>query len=262
MFNNQFILIFIIYYIIFIIHLFQHIYFYELFFHIYQPKLVSFFLNHSYTTITLVELMLHISIKPSKSHIRELIGFVDLPELFQHVRTAAKIFPDYYHISAPHQGYDALSFNPNNLHEIETENNIDLVTLHEKKMMKSSKANKISNLFKEYSVSKSACKGNQGVRPGPVDQLEVGLFSREDYNNIVKKVDLSVYKKPSIILEDYSNTYAKVVFHHKHAGLGHGTIINNSALEELKWFYNSIEKNEELCLYINNLLENNPNFPL
>ena len=79
---------------------------------------------------------------------------------------------------------------------------------------------------------------------------------------MVKNADLSIYKKPSIILEDYSNIYAKIVFHDKHGGLTHGTIINNSAFEELKWFYNFLEKNEEMCLYVNKLLEDNPNFPL
>jgi len=122
---------------------------------------------------------------------------------------------------------------------------------------------RIPNFFKKYSVSYNSCDGTgQGIRPDPVDQLEVGLFSTEGYNSMVKKVDLSIYKKPSIILEDYSNIYAKIVFHDKHAGLAHGTIINNSAFEELKWFYNFLEKNEEMCLYVNKLLEDNPNFPL
>ena len=256
MFNNQL-------FIIFIIHVCQHIYFYELFFHIHQPKLVSFFLNHSYTTITLIEVIGYSLKRIPKSHNGiELIGFRKFKELFQHARTAAKNPEDYYHISAPKQGYDALSFNPNNLQKIETEKNIDLVTFHEKKMIQSSRADKIPNFFKDYSVSKSVCKGNHGVRPGPVDQLEVGFYSTDNYNNFVKKVDLSVYKKPSIILEDYSNNYEKIVLHHKHDGFGHGTIINNSAFEELKWFYNFLEKNEEMCLYVNQLLKDNPNFPL
>jgi len=259
---NQIIIIFIIYYIIFIIHVFQHIYFYELFFHIYQSKLVSFFLNHSYTTITLLEVVIHFRKMAPKSHASELLNFRSLPELFQHARTAAKNPKDYYHISAPHQGYDALSFNPNNLQKIEIEKNIGLLTFHEKKMIKSSKTDKIVQLVKEYSVTKSGREGNQGARPDPVDYLEVGLFSREDYNNFVKEVDLSIYKKPSIILEDYSNIYAKIVFHHKHSGLGYGTIVNDSAFEELKWFYNFLEKNEEMCLYLNDLLEKNPYFPL
>ena len=266
MFKNQLIIIFIIYYIIFIIHVFQHIYFYELFFNIYQSKLVSFVLNHScYTTITLLELVSHFRKIPLKSHASELINFATLPELFQHARTAAKNPKDYYHISAPKQGYDALSFNPDNLQKIEIEKNIGLLTLYEKKMMRGSHPNviKIPKFFKKYSVSYNSCDGtDQGIRPYPVDQLEVGLFSTEGYNSMVKNVDLSIYKKPSIILEDYSNICVKIVFHDKHGGLAHGTIINNSAFEELKWFYNFLEKNEEMCLYVNKLLEDNPNFPL
>ena len=133
-----------------------------------------------------------------------------------------------------------------------------------KKMFRSLNSIKINtpHLFKEYSVSKSCFEGNWGVRPCPVDQLEIGIYSREEYDKIFGILDLSVYTKPSIILEDYSNIYAKIVFHDKHAGLAHGTIINNSAFEELKWFYNFLEKNEEMCLYVNKLLEDNPNFPL
>lgn len=261
MFNNQLIIIFIIYYIIFIIHVFQHIHFYELFFHIHQSKLVSFFLNHSYTTITLLEVIRYFHKMTPKSHAKELLNFVNLPELFQHARTVSKNPKDYYHISASKQGYDALSFNPTNLQKIETEKNIGLVTLHEKKTLKSSKVDRILKYVKEYSVSKNPCD-NRGVRPAPVDQLEVGLYSTDNYNKISKKMDLATYKKPSIILEDYSNHYTKIVFHHNHSGLGHGTIINNSAFEELKWFYNFLEKNEEMCLYVNNLLKDNPNFPL
>ena len=260
--SNQMIIIFINYYIFLIIHVFQHIYFYELFFHIYQSKLVSFFLKHSYTTITLVELMSHFNKMASKPHASGLLNFRSIPELFQHARTASKTPEDYYHISAPYQGYDALSFNPNNLQKIEIDKNTGLLMFHEKKMLKSPQTGKIPKFVKKYSVPKIDGESNRGARPEPVDQLEVGFFSREDYNNFVKKGDLPIYKKPSIILEDYSNIYTEVVFNHTNGGLRDGTIISDSGFEELKWFYNFLEKNEEMRSYMNNLLGENPYFPL
>ena len=75
-------------------------------------------------------------------------------------------------------------------------------------------------------------------------------------------IDLSTYGNPIITLEDYSNTCIKAVYHEKRPGFGHGTLISDSAFENLKWFFYSLEKNEEMCLYLNYLLTNNPNFPL
>ena len=133
---NQFIFIFIIYYIIFIIHVFQHIYFYELFFSIYYPKFDSYFVRHSYTTITILELVNHFSRKNIKfsvsSHISKLMNYRNLPEVFQHARTAAKNPKDYYHVSAEHQGYDSFSFNKDNFQKILTEKDIGLMTFYEK----------------------------------------------------------------------------------------------------------------------------------
>ena len=73
---------------------------------------------------------------------------------------------------------------------------------------------------------------------------------------------MSKFKKPSIVLEDYSDVYVKVVYSSKKSGLNDGTIISDSGFEELKWFYNFLEKNEEMCLYMNDLLDNSPFFPL
>ena len=259
---NQFSIIFTIYYLVLVIHIYQYNHFYDLFFDIYQPKLVSFFLNRSCVhVVTIMEVLNYFTNSTVKSHATKLMNFTDLPELFQHVRTAIKNPKHYYHISQPKQGYDALSFDPNNLQKIVTEKNTDSVIFYEKKMTKSLKVtnNKISSFFKKYSLPKT---NGDGIRPDSVDQLEVGFYSTESHNNAVNNIDLSIYNKPSIILEDYSNIYAKIVFSSKHAGLGHGTLINNFAFEELKWFYNLLENNDEMCLYLNNLLENNPNFPI
>ena len=266
---NLFIFLFIIYYIIFIIHVRNYIHFYELLFSIYQSKLVSYFFKHSYTTITILELVNHFTQRITKSHISKLMNYRNLPEAFQHARTAAKNPKDYYHVSAEKQGYDAFSFNKNNFQKLITEKDISLMTIHEKKTVIGNVSNyiKIPKIVKKYSVSRTEGldQANQGARPGPVDQLEFKTFSTEDYNilkNILKNSDLSRFKKPSVIIEDYSNTYAKIVLNPKHGGFGEGTLINDSAFEHLKWFYNFLDNNEEMCSYMNDLLEKNPFFPL
>ena len=269
---NQFIFIFIIYYIIFIIHVFQHIYFYELFFSIYYPKFDSYFVRHSYTTITILELVNHFSRKNIKSsvssHITKLMNYRNLPEVFQHARTAAKNPKDYYHVSAEHQGYDSFSFNKDNFQKILTEKDIGLMTFYEKKVLMGnvSKYNKIPRIVKKYSLpNMEGLEVNTGARPGSVDQLEFGTVLPKDYNilqTIIKNLDLSEFKEPSVIIEDYSDTYVKIVFHPKRIGLGNGTIISDSAFENLKWFYDFLENNEEMCSYMNDLLEENRLFPL
>ena len=268
---NQFIPIFLLYYIIFTIHIFQHIHFYQSYFSIYYPKLVSCFLKYSYNTITITELINHFGHKAIKSHISKLLNFQHLPEVFQHARTAGKNTQDYYHISNSHQGYDALSFNKNNFYRIKVEQEAKFITFHEKKTVHDSLENitkKVNKPFQKYSVSKVEGLDTitQGARPYPVDQLEIGTFSSEDFNtfetNCNNRFDLSKFKKPSIVLEDYSDVYVKVVYSSKKSGLNDGTIISDSGFEELKWFYNFLEKNEEMCLYMNDLLDNSPFFPL
>lgn len=269
---NQFIFIFIIYYIIFIIHVFQHIYFYELFFSIYYPKFDSYFVRHNYTTITILELVNHFNRIHTKfsvsSHISKLVNFQNLPEVFQHARTAAKNPKDYYHVSAEHQGYDSFSFNKDNFQKILTEKDIGLMTFYEKKALMGnvSKYKKIPYIVKKYSLPNTeGLRDNQGARPGSVDQLEFGTLLPKDYNivqTILKNSDLSEFKKPSVIIEDYSDTYVKIVSNPKHGGLGNGTIISDSAFEDLKWFYDFLEDNEEMCSYMNDLLEENRFFPL
>lgn len=261
---NPVIFIFIIYYLIFIPHLFCHIHFYGAFFFFYKPKLVGYFFKHSYTTITILELVTHFSKSPVKSHVTKLMNYKSLPEVFQHARTAAKNPKDYYHISDSGQGYDAFSFNKNNFQKLITEKDINSVTFHEKKTVvgDASKYSKISKIFNEYSVAKLECQANLGARPGPVDILEFGTFSTENYNSLQEKVDLFSYNKPSIIVENYSDTCTKIVFHYKHSGFADGTIITNSAFEQLKWFYHHLGSTEEMCLYMNHVLENNPLFPL
>lgn len=268
MINNQVILICIIYYIIFIIFVFQHIHFYELFFSIYYSKLVnSHFLKHSYNTVTIMELVNIINKNMLKSHITKLMSFKTFPEVLQHARTAAKNPNDYYHISDSHQGYDAFSFNKSNLEKILTEKDINLVTFLEKKMLSgnASKYTNIPKIVKKYSVPnmEGLNKNFNGARPCSVDQVEIGTYFREDYNILLENTNLSKYKKPSVIIEDYSDVFVKIVKNPKDcSALAHGTIINDSAVEEVKWFYNFLQNNEEMCLYLNNLLAENVFFPL
>jgi hypothetical protein len=197
------------------------------------------------------------------------MNYQNLPEVFQHARTAKKIDKeDYYHISAEHQGYDSFSFNKDNLQTILTEKDIGLMTLYEKKVLfgNVSKYAKIPHFVKKYShPNMEGLQGNKGARPGSVDQLEFGTVLPEDYNilqTILKNSDLSEFKELSVIIEDYSDTYVKIVFNPKYGSLGNGTIISDSAFENLKWFYDFLENNEEMCLYMNDLLEENQFFPL
>ena len=269
---NQLIFTFIIYYIIFIIHVLQHIYFYELFFSIYYPKFVSYYVRHNYATITILELVTHFSSKIMRSspssHITKLMNLRNLPEVFQHARTAKKMDNDYYPISAEHQGYDSFSFNKDNLQKILIEKDIDLMTFYEKKVLLGnvSKYTKIPTFVDKYSrPNMEVLEDNQGARPGPVDQLEFGTLLPKDYNilqTILKNAGLSESKEPSVIIEDYSDTYVKIVLNLKHGRLEKGTIISDSAFEDLKWFYDFLENNEEMCSYMNDLLEENPFFPL
>ena len=217
-------------------------------------------------TITIVEVVNHFSHYKSflQSHISKSINFKDLHEVFQHARTVVKNPNDYYHISDEYIGYDAFSFNRNNLEKIIIEENFSLMTFHEKKMIMGTSKNfsKISSFFKQYSSANTeGLLLNQGARPCPVDQLEFGITSREGYN-ILKTLDLSIYNKPTVTIEDYSDVFAKIVLHPKHGGLTHGTIITDSGFEHLKFFYHVLEKNNELCSEINELLKQNPFFPL
>lgn len=269
---NQLICIFTIYYIIFIIHVLQHIYFYELFFSIYYPKSVSYFVRYNYATITILELVTHFNSKTIRSsissHITKLMNYKNLHEVFQHERTAKKIGKDYYHISDEYQGYDSFSFNKDNLQKIVTEKDISLMTLYEKKALfgNVSKYNKIPYFVEMYSHPNiEGLENNKGARPGSVDELEFGTLLPQDYNilqTILKNSDLSEFKELSVIIEDYSDVYVKVVFNPKKGCLGDGTIISDSAFENLKWFYDFLENNEKMCLYMNDLLEENRLFPL
>lgn len=260
MFNPFIIIIFINSCIICLIHILQHIYFYKLYFQNYYPKLVRFIFNHRYNTITVMELIRHLHKAVPKSHATKLVNLRDLPELFQHSRTAVNNPEEYLHVSAPFVGYDAMSFHPNNLSKISIEKNTDLVTFLEKKMLKQGLVSRVKDYHKQYSIPKLGVDG-QGIRPAPADHLEIGTYSPEVRDALFKHKILVGLKEPSVSIEDYSNVYVKVDLHPKHGGLGHGTIISDSAFEEVKWFYDYLKKNEELFLYVNNLLDNDPNFP-
>ena len=260
------------YYIILILHVFQHIYFYRSFFYIHFLKLNSYFVRYTYNTITILELTKYFSTKarkfPISSHIKEMINFQSLPEALQHVDTAAKNPKDYYHISSKGQGYDSFSFNKDNFQKILTEKDIGLMTFYEKKSLTGnvSTYSKIPSIVEKYSFSNmKGVTGNLGARPCSVDQLEFATLRPNEHNilqNTLNKLDLSEFKQISVTIADHSDFYFKVVPHPTKPGLTHGTILNDSALEGLEWLYTYLENNEEMCSYMNDLLEKNPFFPL
>jgi len=192
------------------------------------------------------------------------MNYQNLPELFQHARTVAKNPKEYYHISDSGQGYDAFSFNKNNFQTLITEKDINLITFYENKIVfgDALKYSKIPSYLKKYSSANLECEANLGARPGPVNKLEFGTFSTKNYQILQEKANLFSHNKPSLIIENYSDICTKIVLHPKHGGFADGTIITDLAFEELKWLYYSLGSNDEMCLYMNYVLENNPFFPL
>lgn len=262
--SSQFLVIFIIYYIIFILHVYNHRHFYKSYFFIYHPKSAIYFLNN---TITLLELIHHFHMRTTKSHVNKLINCRDIVEVFQHKRTAAKNPKDYYHVSGPHQGYDSFSVKKSNFQKLITEKDINSMTFYEKKSMIGNveKYSKIPDFVKDYSVSKLLTKNNLGLRPGPVNQVEIGTFWPGDANILksrLKEMDLSMFGKPDIIIEDYSDIYVEIIVNPKKNRLAPDTVLKDSVVEDLEWFYNFLENNEEMCSQMNDLLAKNPVFPL
>jgi hypothetical protein len=191
----------------------------------------------------------------------------NLHEVFQHARTGTALMSRdsdiYYHISAEYQGYDAFSFNMKDYQRILTEKATSLINLHEMKMISggSLKLSKIMKFFKKYSLPKlEGFEGNLGARPCPVDFLELGVYSLEDYY-LLLKLDIFGLKNPTIILENYSDVYEVLVRNPKHGGLAHDTIISAEAFEHLEKFYQLLANNQELCLHMNDVLAKNPLFP-
>jgi len=199
------------------------------------------------------------------------MNFQNLPELIQHARTGTELMSPnsdiYYHISAKHQGYDAFSFHKDDLDRIIIEKDISLMTFYEKKMVTGNnlKFSHIErNFYDKYSVPnvEGFLNTNQGARPTSVDFLELGAYFREDYDTLVK-LDLSKFKETTIVIEDYSDVFEKVVLKpEKRSGLHDGTIISDSEFEHLNSFCNLLNENAEICLIMNDLLDNNPLFPL
>ena len=122
---------------------------------------------------------------------------------------------------------------------------------------------KMTEFYKKYSVPKVDLSADKlgGARPTYVDFLEVGAYRLEDYSTLLK-LDLSNFSEPIINVKDYSDVYEKLVLNTKKGSVGNGTIISDSEFEHLKYFYNLLEKNDEMSSYINELLEKNPLFPL
>merc|ERR1711881_708900 len=126
---------------------------------------------------------------------------------------------------------------------------------------------KIQSLAKKYSVSHSGNGPHRhGSRPCPVDELELGTYYREDYDNLCRRFDLVTNNKlfisqPRVIIKDFSSIYDKVVLNPTKGTLTDGTRLKDSTVEELKWFCDLLEKDKETCLYVNYLIEQDPCFP-
>ena len=263
------ILIFVRYLVLIIIHLFRYKDFYKSFFCIliYQPKKISSFFKHSYSTITALELVTKFAKISTRSHIEMKVK--NLPEIFQHAFSVSKINnPDrYYHISKPYQGYDALSFNVGDLGKIILEKKISLLSIHEKKTLRGNISHsRIKKIIENYSVPNKEGLNNQGARPSSITHADFKTFSLEDYNIfngiLQTNPDLFFFPNINVKLDNFSNFYGKIEFNSKSGHLGNGTIITDSGVEYLENLYRFLEKNEEMCIYINNLIDENPFFPL
>ena len=100
-----------------------------------------------------------------------------------------------------------------------------------------------------------------GLRPIFIDFLEIGAYKSEDYERSLK-YDLSNYKDPTIVIKNYFDVFEVLKRNPKNGNLDHGTVISEEVFDRLKLFYEFLEKDQELFLCINYLLENNPTFPI
>ena len=266
--NNVLIFYITICYLITVIIIFEHIHLCEAILYIYRSKLYSYRPKYSLNVCALA-LVNYFSKKAPASHITNLTNFRGLPELIQHSRIGTELMDQnpkiYYHISAPYQGYDALSFTEEEFFKVVCERDLSYLTLHEMKMVYGARNLKIENImkvWKEYSVPKlEGPELNFGPRPNAVNSLELGAFREEDYITLLG-LDFPNASKPKIIAKDYSTVYEKLVCNPKHGRLNYGTVISEEEFDRLKHFYYLLEKNEAMALFFNNLLENNPLFPL
>jgi hypothetical protein len=197
------------------------------------------------------------------------MNFKGLPELIQHARIGTELMDQnpkqYYHISAPYQGYDALSFTEEEFFKVRFEKDSSCVTFHEKKFVfgaRNLKVENITNIVEKYSSPKLEGFGsNFGARPKAVNNVELGVFREGDYITLSES-NLPNKGETEVTIQDYSSVFEKLVWDYKRGCLKDGTIISDSEVERLEYFYYLLEKNEKMCLIFNSVLENNPLFPL
>lgn len=256
------------------IHLFRHKYFYESFFYIliYGPKKINFsLLKYSYNTVTIAELVHSFASRAPKSHIS--MSYRGLPEVLQHALSVSKIKEEgegkiYYHISKPKQGYDALSFRFADIVKITDENALDLIDLHEKKTLRGNFSHsKIKKILTEYSApNMEGIKENYGARPGSVNEMSLKTFFSKDFNILEhilqQNSDLHSFQDLNVNSDDGSSFYSTIKRSPKGGHLVDGTTITDEGVTHLELLYKFLEDNEEFCVYINNLLDENPFFPL
>lgn len=233
----------------------------------YSYNTITIVFKYSYNTITIAELAAQFIKRAPKSHIS--MKYKCIPEVFQHALSVRNIHEKdgmYYHISKSYQGYDALSFHLDDLEEIINKKALHLVNLHEKKTIRGNFTHSdIKKTLTEYSVpNMEGIVGNRGARPGPVSEVHFKTFFPGDFNKfnyiLQKNQDLHSFPGLKVNLDDGSNLYGQIKFNPK--GLGNGTTITDEGVEHLKFLYNFLENHEEVCILINNYLEDNPFFPL
>ena len=261
----------LIYFVLIIIHLFRYKHFYESSFRIliHQPKKISIFFKHTYSTITALELVNKFFMRAPRSHIA--IKVKNLPEIFQHALSVDDInkgnLDRYYHISKYDQGYDALSFNFSDIGKIISEKKLCLLGIHEKKTLRGNITHsRIKGILEDYSVPNKEGLNNQGARPGSITEAEFKTFSLEHYNIfngiLQKNPDLFSFPGINVKLKNFSNFYEKIEFNPKSGHLSNDTIITDLGVHHLEELCLFLEKHEKTCIYINGLLDENPFFPL
>lgn len=256
------------------IHVFSNVIFYESYMYRCWFKLSSCRRPVYSYSVTLFALVKHFNSNSGRvlnSNLPNLLNYRSLPEAFQHSRIGTKLMDENpsicYYISPKGRGYDALSFDRYDFQRIKTDGDTSLITFYEKKAVSGNSLewSKISEVIKKYSVSKLESDSNDGLRPCPIDHLEFGTYSSDDYLYLLKvlnrNVDLSTLKLPGVHIENYSGVYENIVRHHKHPGFTEGTSLSNDGFEELKYFSNLLEKDQQIFSELDSLIEKNPLFP-
>ena len=258
-----------------ILHVMAHRHHFDLYFSIYPLSLIGHSIKYQYCTVSLFQLLNYSGNKTKMiSHAKSLIRIKNIHEILQHSAIAPKISDKfYYHVSADHQGYDAFSCNPNKLAEIQAKQDVSLMSFYEKKMIGPNGPTKdtvkaVSRFIKRYRVPKVDDfhgPDKHGARPCGVNHLEIGTYREDCYHLLKESYPILNRDNPlsfELIIKDYSPIYEHVSFCPNKCRLLSDTTISDEAFEGVKLFYRALEKQEEMCVYFNNLLDANVLFPL